>query len=104
MKAEPMKEEELRKLTTCANCHKKLGETPLPVFWKVKLVRHGLDMKALQRQDGLAAFMGDNAHLASVMGMNEDMTFVLMDGEVMVCDQCATGETVNLMALAEAGT
>ena len=53
-----MKEKELRERTTCAVCRRKIGHTGLPLFWTVKIERHGVDVKAVNRQQGLAMFFG----------------------------------------------
>lgn len=89
-----MKEKELRELSTCAHCGKKIGQTPTPIMWKVTFERHMLNIPALQRQHGLAMMLGGNGLLASVMGPDEDMTAELESGTVMICDSCACGPIV----------
>jgi hypothetical protein len=87
-----MKEEELRTLTTCAVCGKKLGQCiagKLPMFYVVKVQQYILDNDALQRQQGLAMMMGGNGLLASVMGPDEDMAKATGEEEKkMVCTTC----------------
>ncbi|MGM3021142.1 hypothetical protein ACS2UM_27240, partial [Bacillus cereus group sp. BC317] len=61
-----MKEAELRQHATCSLCHKPIGHTRLPLFWKVTVERFGVDLQAVQRQHGLGLMIG--APLASVMG------------------------------------
>ena len=84
--SEPMKEKELRELSTCRVCREKIGQKALPIMWKVKAERHGLDARALQRQTGLGMMIG--APLAQVMGPDEDMTQVLAEETCMICDEC----------------
>lgn len=84
----PMKEKELRELATCRVCKKKIGETKLPILWKLKAERHGLDLHALQRQQGLGMMLGGHGGLAMAMGADEDMTRILHDETCMVCDGC----------------
>lgn len=96
-----MKEAELRKYATCAKCGKKVGHTGLPFFWTITLNRYGVDMRAVQAQDGLGAFLG-NSYLAQVMGPNQDLAKPVMDTvSVALCEDCAC-DRVNIAALAEA--
>jgi hypothetical protein len=95
-----MKEDELRQRTECANCHKKIGHTGLPLFWTLKIERHGIDIEAVKRQDGLTALLGGNAFLAHAMGTDAEMTKPMMDPvEITLCEECAMGD-VNIAALA----
>lgn len=97
---QPLKEAELRTLTTCAVCDRKLGKTNLPILWKVSIERHILNAPAVSRQNALGLFLGSGA-LASVMGSNEDMTSVLSEKvTVMVCDECSCGP-IDIAAIAE---
>lgn len=85
-----MKETELRECAECANCHKKIGETGLPLFWRVTIERFGVDLNAMRRQDGLTAMLNGHAGLAMVMGRNEDLAVPLMDPvKATVCESCA---------------
>lgn len=93
----PLKEKELRELVTCRVCRKKIGETALPILWKLKAERHGLDAKALQRQTGLAMMLGGNGLLAGVMGPDENMTVVLSETTCMVCDTCMVERMPELL-------
>lgn len=92
-----MKEQELRECAVCAVCGQPFGASKLPMFWRVKLVRHGVDMRAIQRQDGLGAVLGHSG-LAGVMGPDETMTKVLSSREITVCETCA-GDTVTVYQL-----
>jgi len=96
-----MKEQELRERATCGVCRKRIGHTGLPMFWTLKIERHGLKADAMRRQDGLAAILG-NSVLASVMGPHEEMTTPLMDKPVTVtvCESCAV-ERVCIAQIAE---
>jgi hypothetical protein len=96
-----MRENELRKHATCSNCQKGIGHTGLPLFWTLKVERHGVDVKAVKRQDGLAAMLGGNAILAQVMGADEEMTKPMMEPvELTLCEDCAMGEiSVAMLSL-----
>ncbi len=86
-----MKEQELRKRATCGVCGKKIGHTGLPLFWTLKIERHGVKANAVRRQDGLAAMLG-SSEIARVMGTDEEMTTSLMKPvTVTVCESCAMG-------------
>lgn len=89
-----MKEAELRKHTTCSLCEKKiLSNGGLPLFWRVTVERFGLDMSALQRQQGLSMLVGSPA-VASVMGPNEDLAKPIQKPAVLtVCEKCGTHPT-----------
>jgi hypothetical protein len=80
---------ELRKHTHCTVCGKPIGHTGLPLFWTVEIKRHGIEMAAVKRQDGLTAMLGGNAQLAQVMGTDEEMTKLLSDVQVTMCYVCA---------------
>jgi hypothetical protein len=96
-----VKENELRHLSTCAVCGLKIGQTPIPVFWKVTIERHGIDMNAVRRQSGLAMMLGGNGVLASVMGPDDEMTQKLMGPvTMMVCDSCGCGSETSIAGMA----
>jgi len=98
-----MKEAELRKHSTCSLCRKPIGHTGLALFWRVTVERFGVDLRAVKRQDGLAAYMGSSA-LAAAMGTDEDMAVPVMDPVTLTaCEVCAMG-SVNLAIATEAAT
>lgn len=96
-----MREDELRKHAECSNCRKPIGHTGLPLFWTVKIQRHGLKVDALQRNTGLTMFFGGNAQMARIMGADEELTQPIMnEEEFTLCEDCAI-MSINLMALIE---
>ena len=96
-----MKEDELREHAKCNVCGKGIGASGLPMFWTVRVERHGLKADALQRQTGLTMMLGGHAGLARVMGPDEEMTTPLMDPvELTVCETCGT-RSVCVAMLAE---
>jgi hypothetical protein len=98
-----MKEKELRECATCAICGEKIGKSGMPMFWRVRIERHGVDLAAVQRQTGLAMMLGGHAGIAAAMGPDEEMTVPLMDPvTVTICDPCGTRSTM-VAALAEGG-
>jgi hypothetical protein len=95
-----MKENELRKVAKCVVCGKGFLHTGLPLFWRVRIERLGVDTNVVRRQDGLAAMLG-NSMLANVMGPDEEMTKAMMDPvELTLCETCAMSD-VNIAVLAE---
>ena len=100
----PMKEDELRRLSKCAACGRKIGQTQIPILWKLTLERHFLDLGAIQRQNGLAMMLGGNGLLARVMGADEDMTKPIMDKlTVMICDDCSCKDVVLAQIAEDSG-
>lgn len=87
-----MNEAELREAATCFMCQKLILATGVPLFWRVHLVRHAVDMDAARRQDGLGAMLG-NSRLANIMGPDETMTKVISEKEVSICEACSGEET-----------
>lgn len=96
-----MKEEELRKRSTCAICHQKIGECGMPTFWTVTMKRHIIDMGAVQRQTGLAMMLGGNGLLAAHMGPNEEMSQEVTSVDITVCESCAIEEQIHLYEIVE---
>lgn len=85
-----MKEKELRAHAKCSICHKGLLSTGLPLFYRLKVERFGLDMNALQQQQGLAMFFGGYAMLAQIMGADRDMAHPVMEPVTLtVCEACS---------------
>ena len=83
-----MKENELRESAKCGVCEKGFGHTGIPLFWRITIERFGIDITAVQRQDGLAAMLGSSP-LANVMGTDADMTKPMMDPvKVTICEDC----------------
>jgi hypothetical protein len=83
-----MNEQELRDHAICAKCKQKIGHTGLPLFWTIKSIRHGIKADAMRRSTGLAMAMG-SASLAMIMGPNEEMTQIMHESEVTICEECA---------------
>jgi hypothetical protein len=95
-----MKETELRECAICKLCGKKIGQTGLPLFWRVRTEHWGVKIDALQRQQGLTMMLGGHAALAGVMGLDEDMAEKISSTEITVCEECCTKQ-VWVVMLAE---
>lgn len=96
-----MKERELRKHSHCDACRNLIGACGMPLLWRVTVERYGIDMRAVRRQDGLAAVLG-SPFLAQAMGPDEDMAVRLMTVTLTVCEACGMDQKLVLLALAKA--
>ena len=69
----------------CDACRKLIGSSGLPLFWRVRVERFGID-----------------SAIARVMGPDEDMTQTLMDTVTLtLCDPCGLAEdAIPVAALA----
>lgn len=95
-----MKERELRKHAICSLCDKKIGHTGVPLFWRVTVERFGIDLQAVQRQQGLGLMLG--GLLAQAMGPDEELASPVMEPTVLtVCEACAVNRSLPVAALAE---
>lgn len=95
-----MKEAELRKHANCSICQKPIGASGWPLFWRVTLEHFGLNAPAVQRQTGLAMFLGSPA-LAAVMGPDEEMASPVMEPvTITACETCAVDRPVAIVFLA----
>jgi hypothetical protein len=98
-----MKEMELRKHATCALCGNRILASGIPLFWRVTVERFGVDLRALERQQGRAMMFNGNATLAYHMGPDEDMAKPLMPPVVLtVCEPCVLSSQRRLAELAQA--
>lgn len=98
-----MREQELRKAATCAVCKRGILANGLPLFWRVKIERHGVKMDRVRRQTGMEMLMGGNVAIAQTMGPNEVMTEQIMTPrELTVCESCGMKSVmVAVLALEE---
>ena len=94
-----MKRDELLQHTTCDLCHQKIGMSGLPLFWRLRVERFGINMQAVRRQDGLGAFIGHHG-IAAAMGPDEDMAERITDATLTVCEPCAMGKAGHVVAAA----
>lgn len=98
-----MKENELRKHGKCSLCHKGIMHTGLPLFYRVKIERFGVDIQAAKRQDGLAAMLGSSV-IANIMGPDNDLAKPVMDPVILtVCESCSVDKSLPVACLAELG-
>ncbi len=88
-----MKESELREVAKCVICGKGIMHSGLPLFYRVRIVRYGLKMNAIKRQQGMAEMLDGHALLAEIMGPNEDMAEQILSKEITVCETCSVKQT-----------
>ena len=81
-----MKEMELRAAAVCGFCHEKIDNSSMPLFYRVRIERHGIKLDAVNRQTGPTMMLGGSARLAQVMGCDEEMT---MPMPIYRCPHCA---------------
>lgn len=99
-----MKERELREHADCDFCNRKIWHTGLPLFWRLKVDRFGINLRAAQRQDHMAGFLGSSV-LAAVMGPDEDMAKPMMETATLtMCETCAMEKVYVGMAALEKST
>ena len=97
-----MKEQELRQAAVCGLCHRKVLESGIPLFYRIRIERHGINLGAVQRQAGLEMQLGNSVRLAQVMGPDEEMTRPMMEPiEFTVCEECSTNQRHCVARLAE---
>jgi hypothetical protein len=65
----------------CAICSKGLMHSGMPLFYRLRIERFGLDGKAVSRQAGLEHLLGGSALLANVMGPDENMATPRQHGQ-----------------------
>ena len=94
-----MKERELREHAVCSLCHKRILSTGLPLFWTAELKHYGIDMRAMERQQGLGMQLG--ASLAMVMGPDEDMAQCIDTVTLTICENCSTDHSLPIGAMVE---
>lgn len=86
-----MKEKELRACATCGLCQRKIGNVGLPLFYRVRIERHGIDINAVHRQSGLEMMLGGHVAIAQAMGPDEEMTVPIGEPvEFTVCEDCSS--------------
>ena len=83
-----MKERELRKIAKCGICGKKIGESGLPFFFRLKVEQFVIDTDAFKRQVSLGKMT--SPAVAMVMGKDDDLAVSVDVKEMTVCANCAT--------------
>jgi hypothetical protein len=97
----PMRQMELREHAECSLCKRPVGHTGLPLFWRVRIDRFGIDFGAMRRYAGFIALLGGHAGLAHAMGPDEELAKPMMDTVTLtICEECVMGEHC-IAALAE---
>lgn len=93
-----MKQSEIEK---CVICGKGVMHSGNICFYRIKIERMGVKVKAVQRQHGLELMLG-SAVLASIMGPDEDLAVSITGPDkAIVCDECAIEKSMPLAMLHE---
>lgn len=80
-------------LTRCAACGEGLA-TQVPVFYRVTLEQHVVDLAAVQRLGGLVALMGGNQQLAAAFSPDSHYTRRMFSNSMLLCQECAMEASV----------
>ncbi len=74
----------------CVLCGKGVMHTGVPLFYRVKIERLGINVGEVQRTHGMEQFFGGAVALARVFH-DPDLTEVIMpEVEMLVCEDCST--------------
>lgn len=91
-----------RDFKPCAYCGKGVMHTGLPLFYRVRIERMGIDVHEVQRAHGMEQFMGGHLALARVFH-DPDIATPLHDVvEAFVCEECGTKPDFLVRLLEEA--
>jgi hypothetical protein len=85
----------------CANCGKGVAHTGLPLFWRVRIERMGIDNVAVQQTHAMEGFFMGNVVIARAFQDPEIAKPITPGTTVLVCEECALRPSV-LAVLAEA--
>lgn len=87
----------------CAGCGRGVAHTGLPLFWRVKAERMGINHRAVQQADAMERYMGGAVALARVF--EDPVVASPIEGvdakTILVCEQCALDPGKPLALLAE---
>lgn len=81
--------------TKCRGCGKGVAHTGLPIFWRVKIDRMGIDTVAVQQTHAMEMFFGGNSQqaLAVARAFQDPIIAKPIDGidqvTVLICEECA---------------
>lgn len=85
-------------LQPCALCGQGLMHNGLPLFWRIRLERFGVDRHAVNQAAGMETFFGGAVALARVFSDPEIATPVGEVRTILVCESCA-GERTSVYQL-----
>lgn len=72
----------------CVLCGKGVAHTGLPLFFRVKIERMGIDGRAIQQTHGMEQFMGGHVALARVFH-DPEIAKPITEVTGLVCEECA---------------
>lgn len=79
----------------CAKCGKGVMHTGLPLFYRVRIERMGIDLNAVRTQHGLELMLGSPA-IADVFSPHNAIANPIPDSlvEVLICETCSMEDTM----------
>lgn len=94
-----MKLSDLHAAAKCAACNKPVWHYGVPLFWRLRAERLGIDARAIERETALGTFMHSPA-LAKVMGTDQDVTLPMMEPKtISLCEPCVLNTPTLAIAL-----
>lgn len=95
-----LKRDDIRPCDLCGN---KLCATGVPLFYRVRIERIGVDLNAVRQLDGLTMFFRGAAAIADAFAPSTDIAKPLQEtpDELLICDACAVRDREPIMALTE---
>lgn len=73
----------------CVLCGKGVMHTGLPLFYRVKIERLGINVGEVQRAHGMEQFFGGAVGVARVFHDPDLTTVVMPEVEMLVCEDCS---------------
>ena len=88
--------------TKCKGCGKGMMHTGLPIFWRVKIERMGINNRAVQQADAMERYMGGAVALARVFEDPEIAKPIegIEPQTILICEECSL-KPLPLALLAE---
>src|SRR5699024_4979338 len=79
-----------RELKNCASCGQGVMHDGCPLFFRISVEEHNVDLNAVQRQAGLEVALG-SPDLAQIMGPDADISKKISEQQgLIVCFECAS--------------
>ena len=88
--------------TPCAICGKGVAHTGVPLFYRVRIERMGIDHRAVQHASGMEQYFGGAVAIARVFADPEIASRIGDETTILVCESCSV-ESHPLAMLAERG-
>lgn len=86
----------------CALCGEGMMHNGGILFFRIKIERMGMNLRAIQETHGMEMMMGGGqagAALASVMGTDPEIAKAVTSDTALICDECATEKEIHCLAV-----